>query len=600
MYAVSKKAREDGKRPVCKGLMECVTSETTILTAIHNLKANKGSMTTGTDGEVITKYLQQDYTDTIEAVQNYARWYSPRPIRRVWIPKAGKKEFRPLGIPTILDRILQECIRIVIEPMMEAQFFAHSYGFRPMRNTHQALARFNHIVFTTGYHWVVEGDISKFFDTVNHRRLLKRLWEMGIRDRRLLQIIKGMLETGIMGETFVNEWGTPQGGILSPLLANVYLDIFDQWVARQWVDKPTTYAYSNLGKKVRALKSTQIRPAYLVRYADDWLLITRSKDDAQTWKARMSAFLKAELKLTLSDEKTSITNVRRSPVRFLGFEYKVVKGKARKGYITRTKPNAERRKAKGKELLNKIKQLKKQPNMEMVIHHINLINSTIRGMINYYQAATWVNIELARFAYKLRWVTYASLKKYGGRWTPANQTDNLTAVHHQYQTCIPTITYLGKKIGITSLSFCKWKNPMLKSQRETPYTVEGRAIHQRISGRKPIKARADELVSISLSALIAKGLTEDIYNFEYFMNRAYAFHRDRGRCRISGKKLFPMLVHIHHINPALPIDKVNKVSNLATIHKEYHMKIHSTRDFSHLGAKIWRKIQYFREKLTKE
>ena len=186
MYAMSKKAIELKTRPIFKGLMEIIVSETVIITAIHNIKSNKGSKTPGTDGEVITKYLQNEYARTIKMIRDYANNYEPALIRREWIPKPGKKELRPLGIPVIINRIFEECIRLTIEPIMEAQFFEHSYGFRPMRSTEQALGRLTSLVHQTGYHWVVEGDISKYFDTVNHRRLLNRYLEMGIRDRKII------------------------------------------------------------------------------------------------------------------------------------------------------------------------------------------------------------------------------------------------------------------------------------------------------------------------------------------------------------------------------------------------------------------------------
>lgn len=122
-------------------------------------------------------------------------------MRRVWIPKPGKQEKRPLGIPSVVDRIVQEFIRLVIEPICEAKFFEHSYGFRPMRSTQQALERLCDVVHNTGYHWIIEGDISKFFDKVNHKILLNKLWNIGILDKRLLMVIKQMLKAGIMNET---------------------------------------------------------------------------------------------------------------------------------------------------------------------------------------------------------------------------------------------------------------------------------------------------------------------------------------------------------------------------------------------------------------
>jgi predicted MarR family transcription regulator len=128
--------------------------------------------------------------------------------------------------------------------------------------------------------------------------------------------------------------------------------------------------------------------------------------------------------------------------------------------------------------------------------------------------------------------------------------------------------------------------------------MSGRAINVKRTGKKPLMVRADELLSEDFSNLIAQGLTGNLYNFEYFMNRAYAFNRDKGRCRISGKELSPHDINIHHINPNLLLDKVNKVSNLATVHKDFHYLIHNQTDCSHLNVKIRNKVQGFRNKLV--
>jgi RNA-directed DNA polymerase len=133
--------------PRWKGIYEVVSSETAILTAIHKIKANKGSKTAGSDGKVISDYLQRDYGEIITEIQQMMNHYNPAPIRRKFIPKPGKDEMRPLGIPTVKDRIIQECVRMVIEPILEAQFFERSYGFRPMRSTEHAFSRVSNLIF---------------------------------------------------------------------------------------------------------------------------------------------------------------------------------------------------------------------------------------------------------------------------------------------------------------------------------------------------------------------------------------------------------------------------------------------------------------------
>ena len=242
LYQASKEAREAGERPAFKGLLEIMSAETTIVTAIHNIKGNHGSETPGVDFKTMRKdYLQKPFPWVVRDIQTAFSCFEAQKIRRRYIDKPGKAEKRPLGIPTIRDRIVQECIRIVLDPILEAQFFAHSYGFRPMRDTAMALERAKLLVHHTGYYWIVEGDISKCFDRIDHAILLKRLYHVGIKDRRVLQILKAMLKAGVMDECEVNEQGTPQGGLISPLLANVYMDIMDEWITTQWEAKKTQY-----------------------------------------------------------------------------------------------------------------------------------------------------------------------------------------------------------------------------------------------------------------------------------------------------------------------------------------------------------------------
>lgn len=601
-FTKAKEDKELRRKPNFKGLLEIIQSNVVILTAIHNIKSNKGSQTAGADGETMQEnILSKNYEETVERVKKSFTNYKPQLVRRVYIDKPGKDEKRSLGIPSIIDRIIQECVRIVIEPILEAQFFSHSYGFRPMRSAQMAIERTTDIVSKTGLHWVVEGDINKFFDTVNHRILIKKLWNMGIKDQRVLMIIKTMLEAGIMDEVTYNDLGTPQGGIISPLLANAYLDTLDQWIAREWEEKRTKHQYSTSSKRNRALRNggNRFKPAYLVRYADDWILLTDSKLNAEKWKYRIVKYLKTNLKLKLSEEKTVITNIRKKPIRFLGFTYKLIKGKSKTGYVTNTKPDENRLRKKLHDIRKEIVALKKENDREKLIHKINLINSKIRGLHQYYECATYVNVIFNKYARHIYDATYWVTRKHGGKLVPANKVDNLRSVHQNYTTKIPAIKYGEQFIGFSHLCFVKHTIVKLKNQNETPYSVKGRNLYHNRTGKLTLLKIADELLNTTLSELIAYGKNNKrLYTFEYFLNRAYAFNRDKGKCRVCGMMVTTNQVNTHHINPALPDDKVNKVPNLATTHSFCHKMIHNNNDYSHLGQKIWKKILNFREKLA--
>ena len=422
LYQYSKEAYDTGGRPAFKGLLEIMSAEATIITAIHNIKSNRGSETPGVDSKTMRKdYLQKPFPWVVRDIQKAFRHFEPQKIRRVYIDKPGKTEKRPLGIPTIRDRIVQECMRIVLEPIFEAQFFAHSYGFRPMRDAAMALERINFLTHRTGCQWIVEGDISKCFDRIDHAILLKRLYHMGVKDRRVLQIIKAMLKAGVMDECEVNEEGTPQGGLISPLLANVYLDIMDEWLSRQWDAKRTAHTYSRHDIKLYELRKTALIPGYLVRYADDFVIVTDTRAHAENWKARLQTFLKTKLKLALSQEKTLITDIRKKYIKFLGCEFKNVRGKSRKGYIVRTIPDRNRLKRKVDKIAEDIKKIPRNYSREQLIGAINRINSQIRGVIQYYQCCTWVNVSMRKYSRRLQFAAIRRLKQYKGKWIPANE-----------------------------------------------------------------------------------------------------------------------------------------------------------------------------------
>jgi RNA-directed DNA polymerase len=581
------------------GLLEVIKSDATIVTAIHNIKSNSGSNTRGTDDKTINDILVQRYDEVLTYVKENLDNHKPQKIRRVRIPKADSTEKRPLGIPTIGDRIIQECVRIVIEPIMEAQFFNHSYGFRPMRETSMALERINTIIHRTGYHWIVEGDISKYFDTINHTVLIRKLYNMGIKDKRVLMIIKAMLKAGVLNESEVNEYGTPQGGIISPLLANVYLHSLDMWIAKQWEHKKTNHKFSRQDGKIRYLKKTTLKPAYLVRYADDWVLITDSKENAEKWKYKIQKYLRNNLCLELSEKKTLITKITKKPINFLGYQLKFIKGSARKGYICKSRPNLKRLEAKAKDLKRAIWLIRKSKTQEDAVNYINRVNSQIRGVVQYYQYATNVHKDMEKYADRLDFTALKTVKKLGGRRIKANATKNLNSVHSEYTTKIPSIQHKDMWIGITRLSFIRWKKANNKMPEETPYSTKGRELNVKRTFKKPLRVRADELFNDHFSYIISKGETDSKYNFEYYMNRPYAYNRDKGKCRVCGTNVHKHNVNIHHNSPNLPLNEVNKVSNLATVCIPCHKRIHNNFEYD-LSGKEQKKLKKLRELLVKQ
>lgn len=283
--------------------------------ALDNVLANAGARTAGVDG--VTKgdlNAKQNRERLIEEVwrELSTNSYRPAPVRRVYIPKPNGDR-RPLGIPTLKDRVVQEMFRLILEPIYEAKFYAHSYGFRPFRSTHHAALRIKDLMGRRGFNYAIEGDIRKCFDRIHHTQLLSILRKT-IKDERVIHLIKDMLKAGVMedGAWHVTDEGTPQGGIVSPLLANIYLNELDQFIYRKWGGLEPKVQRNLLYHKVAL-------PCFIVRYADDFVVMVKgTQQQAEQLKAEIAQFLEQELHLELSTEKTLLTPAE-TGLDFLGF-----------------------------------------------------------------------------------------------------------------------------------------------------------------------------------------------------------------------------------------------------------------------------------------
>lgn len=288
--------------------------------AQRRLLTHAGSETAGLDG-MTRRTLQENWETLRENVQQQLRdgTFQAMPVRRVYIPKRNGKR-RPLGIPTLTDRLVQMAVKIAIEPIFESDFAPYSHGFRPMRSCHTACAQILNMVNrahgNTRPYWVIEGDIEGCFDHVHHKKLMT-LMRQRIKDKRLLDLIWSFLKAGVMeGELYVkSDKGTPQGGVLSPLLANIYLNHFDQWFRQR----------ARLDNKTARWRHRKEGHAnfLLVRYADDFIILSNgTKEETAAFKQEVKEWMDAELHLTLSEEKTSVTHLT-DGIDFLGFTFKL-------------------------------------------------------------------------------------------------------------------------------------------------------------------------------------------------------------------------------------------------------------------------------------
>jgi RNA-directed DNA polymerase len=277
--------------------------------AWRQVRENRGAA--GVDRTTIAQIEVDGVEVFLDALQQELREqrYRPVPVRRVYIPKPGRSETRPLGIPAVKDRVVQTAAKLVLEPIFEADFRGCSFGFRPKRSAHQGLDQIKREVMR-GRRWVVDADIRGFFDALD-RELLMRLVCERISDRRVLKLLRAWLRAGVLdGQTLVHpETGTPQGGVISPLLANVYLNALD----RAWADD-----HGALG--------------VLVRYADDLVVLCRTKAQAEAALTQLRALL-AELGLELADAKTRLVCVNDDGegFDFLGFHHRMVESFSKPG-----------------------------------------------------------------------------------------------------------------------------------------------------------------------------------------------------------------------------------------------------------------------------
>ena len=469
-------------------LMQYVLLDENIKLAYRNIKKNKGSKTAGTDKKAIEHLAAMSEGRLLELVKNKLKWYKPQSVRRVEIPKASDPtKKRPLGIPTIMDRLIQQCFLQVLEPICEAKFREISNGFRPNRGAENALAQAERLIQTCNLHIVIDIDIKGFFDNVSHGKLLKQMWTLGIRDKTLISIISAMLKAEVAGIGFP-EKGTPQGGIIRPLLSNIVLNELDWWIGSQWEELPTRHEFygkihengtKDKSKKYRGLRTTKLKECYIVRYADDFKIFCKKHSDAVKLFEAIKLWLKDRLGLDISPEKSKIVNLKHNYSEFLGFKIKVhKKGKdnhykeSRDKYVVRSHVADKALKKIHEKASEHIKNIQHCKSKGEATEHYAVINynSYIMGIHNYYQMATCVNSDFQPLAYGIKQSIKIRLQERVKR--RKNQAIPRYADRYAKSR---EIRFIGKSI-LLPIGYVRHRPPIHKKKAVNKFTRKGREL----------------------------------------------------------------------------------------------------------------------------
>jgi RNA-directed DNA polymerase len=496
---------------------------------------NAGSKTAGCDG-INMRLFDEDLESNLRclAEELKSETFEPFPVRRVLIPKTNGK-FRPLGIPSIRDRIVQEALRMILEPIYEADFSQYSFGFRPNRCTMDAIRAITwYTSESKRFFWVIEGDIASYFDTICHRKLVK-LIRQRIKDEKLIRLIWSFLRAGVMeGKLFKEtKLGTPQGGIVSPLLANIYLNELDQYVLRHT-------GFSQYEKTKR--RKQGLGNVVYVRYADDFVILTNGgKAQAEAIKDELFQFLKDELCLNLSKEKTKVTHLN-DGFRFLGFELKRCLGG--KGRMT-TKILIPKE-AKDRFRVKIAAATARETFQDSLSAKILALNQFIGGWCRYYQYTSKASSEFSSLGHFVFWKMAHWL---GGKFKLA-----MPEVMKRYYLSDGKNTFVTERgyrlILPSEFPSATYQKRFLKPN---PYTTQEEVKREELLNDKYWTGYEDRPGMADL--------------------RPVVLERDGYRCQVCGKPIEPHIARIDHIKPVRrfkrPID-ANRLDNLWALCDECH------------------------------
>jgi group II intron reverse transcriptase/maturase len=406
-------------------------------------------------------------------------------------------------------------------------------------------------MFKSQLHYIVDIDIKGFFDNVDHGKLLKQMWAMGIQDKSLLSIIGRILKSEIKGIGIPNK-GTPQGGIISPLLSNIVLNELDWWLSDQWETFNTRYKYAHNSDRYEATKKSKLKEFFFIRYADDFKILCRDYETAQKIFIATRQWLKDRLGLEISPEKSQITNVRKGKTEFLGISLYVVK-KGMK-FVTRSNITDKAKETMKKKLKERIKAIQHNT----TVSQVNKLNSTILGLHNYYNMATLCSRDFGEINYIVGRSLYNRLERNSKEKPYKSKT--YMKFYGNYKGKTTTIS----GVTIFPIYGCKYQAPMNFTQDMNNYTENGRKLsHDKLQG----------VINLIKYLLNCKEYDKSV---EYNDNRISLMAGQKGKCGITGEYLTVYSMECHHKNPK-DFGGTDEYNNLVWLKADIHKLIHASQ-----------------------